>query len=379
MRVFLSYAHADSAWVPKVRAAIAAAGFDVWTDAHLTAGTSSWTTEIEKAIRGATAVVVVLTPAANASQWVANEVQYALEHGIRVIPLLAEGTVSTSIPIALIRTQHLDLRRPGTLADLTRSLQGRPTATPGSSPRPTTPPPRSTTWSPGTGGAQWPGARPDYARTVVGGPYRATPPPTMPAPPSPVPSAADRFDSLIGRAAGTWPDGHARPDTGLVVRRLKAVTVDVVVGLVVTIALLIPGYPAVIAEEGPHMGDAECVSSELLFPPDSCSRKEKAWSEYILAAFLLIYPALHAGQQLQWGRTLGKRIAGVKVVGSDGGPPSTGAVLLRAVLLPVDIYLVGAVLIAISSNRRRLGDMVGGTYVVAAEPVRVRSGGEGGK
>jgi uncharacterized RDD family membrane protein YckC len=68
------------------------------------------------------------------------------------------------------------------------------------------------------------------------------------------------------------------------------------------------------------------------------------------------------------GQTLGKMAMKLKVVSVDG-PLTPGKVAVRTVLRIVDgfaFYLVGVVIIAISKNQQRLGDMAGGTTVVRA-------------
>src|SRR5688500_711113 len=124
-QVFLSYAHEDGRSMAAVRDAVARAGFDVWTDAHLQPGTESWTRAIQAAIDDAVAVVVVLSPAAKRSKWVNREVHYALEQGVPVIPVLAEGTARTSVPFAIIDVQLVDIRDGIGLDALTDTLHGR--------------------------------------------------------------------------------------------------------------------------------------------------------------------------------------------------------------------------------------------------------------
>ena len=73
-----------------------------------------------------------------------------------------------------------------------------------------------------------------------------------------------------------------------------------------------------------------------------------------------------------WGATVGKRVLGIRVVAADGSAPSTGAILLRNVVRFVDwlpvLYIVGAVAVFAGGHpRRRLGDRVAKTRVVAAD------------
>ncbi len=92
-----------------------------------------------------------------------------------------------------------------------------------------------------------------------------------------------------------------------------------------------------------------------------------------LALVLLYYFALEA----TIGRTVGKLLVGLRVVGRDGARPSVGAVGIRTVLRVVDwlpvLYLVGFVSMAATGARRqRLGDLAAGTRVPRTAPVRHR-------
>ena len=79
------------------------------------------------------------------------------------------------------------------------------------------------------------------------------------------------------------------------------------------------------------------------------------------------YYALQEG--LLGGRTLGKRLTGVKVVrAADGAPVGFGRAFVRSVMRFVDglpfLYLLGWFVAAVSEERRRLGDLLAGTAVV---------------
>jgi uncharacterized RDD family membrane protein YckC len=68
-----------------------------------------------------------------------------------------------------------------------------------------------------------------------------------------------------------------------------------------------------------------------------------------------------------FGRTLGKRILGLRVVAEDGSPIYLGAAFLRNLLRIVDglfFYLVAAISVWSSPTRQRLGDRAAHTYVV---------------
>jgi uncharacterized RDD family membrane protein YckC len=68
------------------------------------------------------------------------------------------------------------------------------------------------------------------------------------------------------------------------------------------------------------------------------------------------------------GSTPGKRMAGVRIVSRDGGPPGTSALLIRNIFRLVDslpaAYMVGLISCFVTANRVRVGDMAAGTLLV---------------
>lgn len=89
-----------------------------------------------------------------------------------------------------------------------------------------------------------------------------------------------------------------------------------------------------------------------------------------LACALVVFLGFAAMEWI-WGKTPGKMLLRMHVVGRDGGLPSPGAAIVRNLLRFVDgiaLYLLGLVVIAIDRDRRRLGDLLAGTRVVRDEP-----------
>jgi hypothetical protein len=108
--IFLSYSRADSEMMRRVRDTLTGEGLAVWTDESLTPGTPSWQSALENALDGAGCVVVLLSPDARKSQWVANELSYASAHGVVIFPALIRGEEKDSVPLQLINAQRVDLR-----------------------------------------------------------------------------------------------------------------------------------------------------------------------------------------------------------------------------------------------------------------------------
>jgi uncharacterized RDD family membrane protein YckC len=72
--------------------------------------------------------------------------------------------------------------------------------------------------------------------------------------------------------------------------------------------------------------------------------------------------------EASFGTTIGKLAVGLHVYAMRGGPVGLGRALLRGLLRPIDLVVVGGVL-ALLPGRRRLGDLAGGT-IVAHSPLR---------
>lgn len=70
------------------------------------------------------------------------------------------------------------------------------------------------------------------------------------------------------------------------------------------------------------------------------------------------------------GQTIGKSVVNIKVVDERGGTISIGASAVRNILRIVDqlpfFYIIGIVLILVTDDEQRLGDIAGDTYVVNA-------------
>jgi uncharacterized RDD family membrane protein YckC len=84
-----------------------------------------------------------------------------------------------------------------------------------------------------------------------------------------------------------------------------------------------------------------------------------------LIIYFLYHPILEVAMH---GRTPGKRMAGVRVVNRDGGPPSTAALLIRNVFRLIDslpaAYVLGLAACFLTGNRVRVGDLAAGTLLV---------------
>jgi tetratricopeptide (TPR) repeat protein len=165
--VFVSYGHADAAWVHVLAGNLHRAGFEVFLDVWELAGGDRLTGRLEEGIRRSANGVLVVSPHTLSRPWVAEEyaalVRQAVEQpGRRLIPVLL---TDAELPPFLANRVWVDFRGPAAtgpeyearLEELVRALQGRPAVD-----RPA----RSSA-------QQWPPA-PGGQRFRMAGPLRAT-------------------------------------------------------------------------------------------------------------------------------------------------------------------------------------------------------------
>lgn len=92
MHVFISYSHVNGDFAEILRTRLEGGGFNVWTDEDRLLAGEDWRNGIDKAIRSACALIVVMTPSAKASEYVTYEWAFAWGVGVKVIPILLEPT-----------------------------------------------------------------------------------------------------------------------------------------------------------------------------------------------------------------------------------------------------------------------------------------------
>jgi hypothetical protein len=108
----MSYSRKDEAVMKRVVKFLRKQGIDVWVDNEkLVPGTPMWEVEIEKAIKGAVAVIVLLSPDSNDSPWVRREISYAEDNWVSIFPILIAGDERNAVPIRLTNHQRIDLRQ----------------------------------------------------------------------------------------------------------------------------------------------------------------------------------------------------------------------------------------------------------------------------
>ena len=109
--VFISHAQNDTDFADTVATKLTEAGHKVWLDdSHIGAG-QDWRAEIDRGIEDSDALIVVMSPEANISQYVTYEWAFALGQRRVVIPLLLRPS---DLHPRLAGLHHLDFTRPRT-------------------------------------------------------------------------------------------------------------------------------------------------------------------------------------------------------------------------------------------------------------------------
>ncbi len=108
----MSYSRRDEAVMQRILKFFRGQGIKVWLDNEkLVPGTPVWEMEIENAIKGATAIVVICSPDSKNSEWVRREITLAERYRKRIFPILVRGDEDSSISIRLSTRQYVDIRQ----------------------------------------------------------------------------------------------------------------------------------------------------------------------------------------------------------------------------------------------------------------------------
>lgn len=105
---FVSYSRTDSAYVSELIAWLTTNGVPVWSDAGIAYG-SEWPAALRDAVDRSGAVIVIMSPAAESSEWVDRELARAELKGRPILPLLLDGDPF----FRLGSTQYEDVRTGG--------------------------------------------------------------------------------------------------------------------------------------------------------------------------------------------------------------------------------------------------------------------------
>jgi TIR domain-containing protein len=86
-QVFVSYKREEIEFAQRLTTKLTSEGFNVWMDDRIPAGTE-WREEVDGEIRKSIALILIMTAAAKASEYVTYEWAFAYGAGVRVIPLI---------------------------------------------------------------------------------------------------------------------------------------------------------------------------------------------------------------------------------------------------------------------------------------------------
>ena len=103
--IFISYSRSDSDFVLKLEEDLSRESIFIWLDQKKISGGKLWDRAIEEALGSAGILILVVSSKSALSENVANEVQYAVDEGKKIIPVIIE---QTKIPLTWRRYQRID-------------------------------------------------------------------------------------------------------------------------------------------------------------------------------------------------------------------------------------------------------------------------------
>ena len=104
-RYFLSYSRSDEHFALRLAKALRSRGVAMWVDQLDIRPSEHWDRAIERAVRDCRGLVVILSPRSVASDNVADEISYAIEHRKSVLPVVIE---KCSLPLRITRMHVID-------------------------------------------------------------------------------------------------------------------------------------------------------------------------------------------------------------------------------------------------------------------------------
>lgn len=109
-KTFISYSRVNTEFALKLAKELRVEGFSIWFDQLDIPAGSRWDREVEKALKECEIFMIIMTPAAIASENVLDEIGYAIDHGKKILPILLE---MCDVPLRLRRFQYVDFTNKG--------------------------------------------------------------------------------------------------------------------------------------------------------------------------------------------------------------------------------------------------------------------------
>jgi hypothetical protein len=103
--IFISYSRANSDFAVRLAKDLDLAGINAWIDQSDIPTGARWDDTLEKAIDESSVFLILLSPESTSSENVKDEIGYALDRGIRILPVMIKPC---AIPIRLRRFQYVD-------------------------------------------------------------------------------------------------------------------------------------------------------------------------------------------------------------------------------------------------------------------------------
>lgn len=121
--IFLSYSRVDTKFASRVASDLRERDFDVWMDQSNISGGKHWDKTIEEALKHASFVVLIISKASVNSENVKDEISFAKNRGITIIPVLYQ---EAETPLGWSRLHWIDMKRDYRegLEELTASIKG---------------------------------------------------------------------------------------------------------------------------------------------------------------------------------------------------------------------------------------------------------------
>lgn len=108
--VFISYSKKDVIYVRQLVEILREQGFDIWIDDRNLRSSVDWWKSIVLSIRSCSAMIIVLTPSSDDSDWVQREITLGFKYKKPIYPLWLDGSVDTPNWELFVRTQFHDVR-----------------------------------------------------------------------------------------------------------------------------------------------------------------------------------------------------------------------------------------------------------------------------
>lgn len=123
-KIFICYSRRDEAFALRLARDLRDAGIGIWMDQLDIPAGAVWDKEVESALRVTRTTLVVLSPAAVASDNVRDEIGAAVDARDRIIPVLYQ---KCDVPLRLSRYQYVDFtgEYPRSFDRLVRQIQGK--------------------------------------------------------------------------------------------------------------------------------------------------------------------------------------------------------------------------------------------------------------